>query len=154
MEEQMGIQDAVRRLANDSGFDVLEASCLPGRTPSYADVPTALDRRVVDLLKTHHPGGMYSHQAIALEHVAGGDSLCLATSTASGKSLVFQAAALDLLLRDRFARVVALYPAKALIQDQIEKWRQVLDPFGIRFGFVDGTVPVERRTDILSSSRV
>ena len=53
----MGIQDAVRKLATDSGFDVLEASYLPGRTPSYADIPTALDRRVVDLLKSHHPLG-------------------------------------------------------------------------------------------------
>src|SRR5262249_37034380 len=45
-------------------------------------------------------------------------------------------------------------PAKALIQDQIEKWRSVLDPFGIRFGFIDGTVPIDRRMEILSSSRV
>src|SRR5262249_10602694 len=92
--------------------------------------------------------------SLALELTASEADICLATATASGKSLVFQAAALNLLLRDRFAKVVALYPAKALIQDQIEKWRSVLDPFGIRFGFIDGTVPVERRAEILSSSRV
>ena len=82
-----------------------------------------LDRRVVGISQTPHPSGLYSHQAHGpgtgrrrRGHLSG-------DITASGKSLVFMAAALNILLRDRFARVVALYPAKALIQDQIEKWQ-------------------------------
>src|SRR5207249_3495146 len=111
------------------GFDVLETATLPARVACYAPVPETLDERVAGLLKRQYPEGLYSHQALALA-MAGGNDVCLATSTSSGKSLVFMAAALDILLRDRFARVIALYPAKALIQDQIEKWRRVLDPFG------------------------
>ena len=144
-----GSQDHSRGRVRDSGYG--DAA---GQNSSYAPIPAVLDRRVVDTLKERHPGGLYSHQSLALELTAGGADICLATSTASGKSLVFQTAALDLLLRDRFAKVVALYPAKALIQDQIEKWRSVLDPFGIRFGFIDGTVPIDHRAGILSSSRV
>jgi DEAD/DEAH box helicase domain-containing protein len=49
---------------------------------------------------------------------------------------------------------VALYPAKALIQDQLDKWHRLLDPFGIRIGFIDGSVPTEQRAEILASSRV
>jgi len=150
----MEIAAAVRKIAIEAGFEILDTTALPGRTASYAPIPAVLDQRVADRLKERNPDGLYSHQSLALELSAGGADICLATSTASGKSLAFQTAALDLLLRDRFAKVVALYPAKALIQDQIEKWRSVLDPFGMRFGFIDGTVPVDHRTEILSSSRV
>jgi DEAD/DEAH box helicase domain-containing protein len=150
----MEIATAVEKIAIEAGFEILDTAALPGRTASYTAIPSVLDRRVIDTVKSRHPGGLYSHQSLALELNAGGADICLATSTASGKSLVFQTAALDLLLRDRFAKVIALYPAKALIQDQIEKWRTILDPFGMRFGFIDGTVPVDQRTAILSSSRV
>ncbi|MDP3719498.1 MAG: DEAD/DEAH box helicase [Acidobacteriota bacterium] len=105
-------------------------------------------------LKAAFPIGLYSHQAQALQAVAGRKDICLATATASGKSLVFMAASLDLLLKNPFAKVVALYPAKALIQDQLEKWHRVLDPFGIGLGFIDGSVPVAQRAQILASSRV
>jgi len=48
------------------------------------------------------------------------EDICLATSTASGKSLAFISAAIERLLRDSTARVLALHPARALIQDQAD----------------------------------
>jgi DEAD/DEAH box helicase domain-containing protein len=100
------------------------------------------------------PGGLYRHQAAALQAFLDGSDVCLATSTASGKSLVFMAAATDLLLTDSRATVLALYPAKALIQDQIRKWRTQLDAFQIPFGYIDGGVPTDARREILRASRV
>src|SRR5688572_5770098 len=138
----------IHHLVHDAGFDVIETATLPGRTASYAAVPDSLDPRVVATLESWHPQGLYSHQAEALAAATRGEDICLATHTASGKSLVFMAAALNMLLRDRFAKVVALYPAKALIQDQLEKWHRLLDPFGIRVGFIDGSVPTEQRAEI------
>jgi len=144
----------IRDIVDGAGFDILESATLPGRTASYARVPDTLDPRVAAALHESHPHGLYAHQAEALAEVIRGEDICLATSTASGKSLVFTAAALNILLKDRFARVVALYPAKALIQDQLEKWHCLLDPFGIRVGFIDGSVPTDQRAAILSSSSV
>ena len=63
-------------------------------------------------------------------------------------------AAADLLQREPGARVLALYPAKALIHDQQRKWRQLLTPLRIPLGYIDGDVPHERRSDILRTSRV
>ena len=62
--------------------------------------------------------------------------------------------AADLLHREPGARVLALYPAKALIHDQQEKWRQLLTPLRIPFGYIDGDVPHERRSEILRTGRV
>jgi DEAD/DEAH box helicase domain-containing protein len=62
--------------------------------------------------------------------------------------------AANIVLLEDSARVLALYPAKALIQDQREKWREMLAPLGIGFSFIDGTVPPESRPGILRSSSV
>ena len=80
--------------------------------------------------------------------------MCLATPTASGKSLVFMSVAAHCTLTDRFAKVLAIYPAKALIQDQLTKWEEALGAYGIRAGFIDGSVPTSERGAILDACRV
>lgn len=62
--------------------------------------------------------------------------------------------AAHLVCSDRFSKILAIYPARALIQDQLAKWREFLEPFGIRIGFIDGSVAVAERAAILSASRV
>lgn len=68
--------------------------------------------------------------------------------------MVFMTLAAELTMRDRFARVLALYPAKALIQDQLPKWQAFMEPFGVRVGFIDGSVAVSGRERILASCRI
>lgn len=85
---------------------------------------------------------------------AGFEIVCLATSTASGKSLVFIVVALHLLATAPNAKVLALYPARALIQDQLLKWEEYLTGSGRRVGYMDGGIPAERRPQILRASNV
>jgi DEAD/DEAH box helicase domain-containing protein len=108
------------------GLPPLEAVTLPSKQAAYADVPEQLAPQLRSELSLLYPAGLYSHQARAIAVVAAGEDVCLATPTASGKSLVFMSASVDLLLRDRSARILALYPAKALIQDQLDKWQAFL----------------------------
>jgi DEAD/DEAH box helicase domain-containing protein len=103
----------------------MERAELPSRNPQYIPAPTVLQPAVRSLLLSKHPAGLYSHQAQAIDSALAGDDVCLSTSTASGKSLVFMTAAADLLQREPDARVLALYPALALIQDQEQKWQQL-----------------------------
>jgi DEAD/DEAH box helicase domain-containing protein len=58
------------------------------------------------------------------------------------------------LIGDPKARVLALYPARALIQDQFGKWERFLQPFGLRAGVIDGGIPVPQRAAILSERQV
>lgn len=51
-------------------------------------------------------------------------------------------------------RVIAFYPARALIQDQLGKWEAALKPFDLKFGFIDGSLPVPKRVAVLEQSRV
>ncbi|HMN61925.1 MAG TPA: DEAD/DEAH box helicase, partial [Anaerolinea sp.] len=107
-------------------------------------------------LAKHYPAGIYRHQKIALRASLANEQVCLATGTASGKSLVFQMAALDILERDPQARVMAIYPMKALGNEQRERWDQVLTDSGYagQAGRVDGNVPPAMRLGILERSRV
>ncbi|MFB3853829.1 MAG: DEAD/DEAH box helicase [Vicinamibacterales bacterium] len=144
----------VAAILTASQLPPVEYVVLPGREARFAGVPEQLDPRVRQDLQKRHPRGLYAHQAQALEVVLAGGDLCLATPTASGKSLVFMAAASHVVLQDTRARVLALYPAKALIQDQLTKWESALAPYGIRVAFIDGSVPVASRPAVLKAARV
>jgi DEAD/DEAH box helicase domain-containing protein len=148
------LPDAAAAIATQCGFEVTDRAELPGRNPKYLPMPAALQPAVRSLLLSKHPAGLYSHQAQAIDSALAGCDVCLSTSTASGKSLVFMTVAADLLQREPRARVLALYPAKALIRDQQEKWRQLLNPLRIPLGYIDGDVSHERRNEILRTGRV
>ena len=132
----------------------IEKVVILGRDPKISPVPQGLCTSVEAALSRDYPNGLYSHQAAAIQQILDGRDICLATPTASGKSLVFMAAAAELTLREQSARVLALYPVRALIQDQLAKWKQFLDPIGTTVGFIDGSVATESRPNILASSQV
>lgn len=143
----------VCELAERAGFLITDEVVLPGHEAQTVPVPAHLDARLLQRLCAAYPTGIYSHQALALAHLEQDQDVCLATPTASGKSLVFLTYAAALLLRDATSRVIALYPAKALIQDQREKWTSTLKPLGLSLGVIDGGVPADERPAILRRSR-
>ena len=124
------------------------------------DLPLAPVTRA--FLERSFPSGIYRHQKAALSHALNSDNVCLVTGTASGKSLVFQSAAVDLLSQDPDARVMAIYPMKALGNEQRERWQQTLGSAGLAaeneletyVGRIDGNVPPGFRLGILERSRV
>ncbi len=144
----------LKLLAEQSGLEILDEVNLPPRPPRYAPVPNDIHPAVRDVLTQLYPQGLYAHQAKGLRLVLDGHDLCLATPTASGKSLVFMTATADRLERDPESRALALYPAKALIQDQLAKWRGALEPLNVTPGYIDGGVPTEERPGILEKHRV
>jgi DEAD/DEAH box helicase domain-containing protein len=97
---------------------------------------------------------LYAHQAEALDAAFEGP-LIVTTGTASGKSLCFQLPTLEVLLGDRAARALFLYPTKALAQDQARS----LGAFGLgaalRAAIYDGDTPrgeraaIRRRANLL-----
>jgi|SRR5689334_8470489 len=58
--------------------------------------------------------GIYLHQKEAIRACKKGANVCVTTGTASGKSLIFYAAALEKLCASRNQRILAIYPTKAL----------------------------------------
>lgn len=71
----------------------------------------------------------FSYQGEALEHLQRGQHVVLATSAASGKSLVFQVPVLKAVLEGQTA--ILLYPTKALAHDQLGRLRQMGKPLEV-----------------------
>lgn len=138
------------------GWDLVYETTLPPRPAVRVpcdDLPVA--ETVRRFIRSAVPAGIYGHQHRAIASMASGQNVCLATSTASGKSLAFQAAGLDALCREAESVVLALYPQRSLGNEQEERWRAVLAAEGVgAVGRIDGSVSSARRAGILRNSRV
>ena len=134
--------------------DILHSKERRPETVETSDLPLASEARA--FLDRQYPQGIYRHQKAALAAALAGKSVCLATGTASGKSLVFQTAALDRLEREPKSRILAIYPMKALSNEQRERWEKALQAAGsgATVGRIDGNVPPAMRLSILERSRV
>ncbi len=58
------------------------------------------------------------------------------------------------LLTDDDARILVLYPARALIQDQLARWNSMLETLSLNVGFIDGSVSLSERNEILMRRRI
>jgi len=90
-----------------------------GRAAQFAALRTPLPQELVEALAATGIERLFTHQAEALDAVAAGDNVLVATPTASGKSLVFAAPAMSAALSGDGATSLFIYPTKALAQDQL-----------------------------------
>ena len=74
--------------------------------------------RVVQAADIEH---LYSHQELALRHIREGRDVVISTPTASGKTLIYNAAVLASLLKNPQGHALYVFPLKALEQDQYDE---------------------------------
>ncbi|MFF3339600.1 DEAD/DEAH box helicase [Streptomyces flavidovirens] len=126
---------------------------LPPRAGSHAVWPDRIRAEVIAAIQAagiEHP---WTHQAQAAEHALDGESVVIATGTASGKSLAYLAPVLSTLLdgseapNGRGATALYLSPTKALAADQRRAVKALAAPLGnaVRPAVYDGDTPVEER---------
>jgi DEAD/DEAH box helicase domain-containing protein len=129
---------------------------LDARLPGLIDSNLLPLRPVVsEWLKAQYPAGIFAHQALAIDKVLSGTNACLATATASGKSLAFMTAGLERLVSEPGSRILALYPQKALGNEQQTRWSKALSDLGLpEAGRIDGSINTALRSSILRTSRV
>ncbi|MCK7624170.1 DEAD/DEAH box helicase [Streptomyces sp. RS10V-4] len=126
---------------------------LPPRIGTHAEWPARIRPEVIDAIRSAGIERPWAHQAQTSEHALRGESVVVATGTASGKSLAYLAPVLSGLLDGSEAPngrgVTALYlaPTKALAADQRRAVRELAAPLGtaVRAAVYDGDTPVEER---------
>lgn len=139
------------------GWQVTHHIVLPPRTAEFFDFnDLSLTAPTRSFLRSSAPGGLYKHQKESLRRTLEGENLCQLTGTASGKSLPFMAAAVEQIARDPEARVVAIYPLRALAREQQDRWEQALISAGLdaQTGRVDGQVRFPERLSIVQNAKV
>ncbi|MEU0334888.1 DEAD/DEAH box helicase [Streptomyces sp. NPDC006193] len=126
---------------------------LPPRAGRHAVWPDRIRSEVIAAVREcgiEHP---WEHQALAAEHALDGDSVVVATGTASGKSLAYLVPVLSTLLdgaeapNGRGATALYLSPTKALAADQCRAVKGLARPLGtaVRPAVYDGDTPFEER---------
>ena len=88
-------------------------------------------------------GGLWAHQAAAVDLARGGQSVAVATGTASGKSLCYQLPIAEAVAEGR-STALLIYPTKALAQDQLRAMA-AWDTPGLAPAVYDGDTPDEQR---------
>ena len=117
---------------------------LPARAARTAPLGTPLHAEVHARLESRGIAVLYTHQAAAIDALRDGESVVVATGTASGKSLCYQLPIVDAAVRGSADTTLALFPTKALAQDQLRSLRGWLVP-GLRAVTYDGdTTPDDR----------
>ncbi|KAG5983845.1 hypothetical protein E4U55_006995 [Claviceps digitariae] len=102
--------------------------------------------------------GFYAHQAEALNRLHKGQNVVVATSTSSGKSLIYQLPVVYALEQDFLSRAMYIFPTKALAQDQKRSLKQIFAYMpNLEEALVetfDGDTPMMERNVIRDEARV
>ncbi|KAI0243925.1 ATP-dependent 3'-5' DNA helicase [Massospora cicadina] len=127
---------------------------IPPRLPTFQRLSSALHPHVAQLLPET---GLYSHQAASLDALCAGAGVAVNTSTASGKSLIYQLAILEELVRNG-GRALIVAPTKALAQDQLTRFRRLLARSPalawVEINPYDGDTPAETRAAVRETSHI
>ncbi|MBI4589828.1 MAG: DEAD/DEAH box helicase [Candidatus Rokubacteria bacterium] len=130
----------------ETGRCITATRHFPAKPPRWAPFPSSLDPRLIEALRGRGIHQLYSHQHRAFELAEKGHHLVVVTPAASGKTLCFNLPTLQSLLQQPDARVLYLFPTKALAQDQLAE----LEALGkalpdLRMFTYDGDTPQDAR---------
>jgi len=129
---------------------------IPGRAARYGHLQRPLPSALQQALRQMGTEQLYLHQAQAVNAVREGQDVIVATSTASGKTLVYNIPVLESLLADARSRALYLFPTKALAQDQLRSLQELTEHglHGLRFGTYDGDTARAARTRLRRSASI
>jgi len=118
----------------------------PARPPVLVPFPASLDPRIGDAVRARGIDELYSHQAHAWDRIAKGQHVVVVTPTASGKTLCYNLPALQALVHQPDARILYLFPTKALAQDQLAELEELARQLPeMRMFTYDGDTPQDAR---------
>jgi DEAD/DEAH box helicase domain-containing protein len=129
--------------ALDASGQLVHVERLPGRPAAHTALARPLPAEVESCLPE---GGLWCHQAAAVDLARAGRSVAVATGTASGKSLCYQLPIAEAALDQPTGTALLVYPTKALAQDQLRSLEKLAAGVpGLVPATYDGDTPPGRR---------
>jgi len=130
---------------------------MPGREAKYLGYDSLnITEQSKKYLQAAFPEGIYLHQLKAINAYLAGNNVCLTTGTASGKSMVFYLMGIEEIVKNPSARILAIYPLRALGKEQESRWERAFKYAGMNatVGRIDGQVSISMRSEIIKRSQV
>ena len=140
----------------DNGCAFVRHSHTPALLPEYTGYADLNLSSATRAMLSHFRDGIYRHQYDAIKALLCGRNVCMTTSTSSGRAWSSILSGAELLQRRPNARILAIYPLKALTDEQELKWRQAMYQADVwmRIGRTDARYPLNHRAAILRESVV
>ena len=142
----MNPREFLRQLETDpdTADSLIHVRTLPARRPVVEPFPDDLPELLVARLGLTGVRGLYPHQSDGLAALRSGRDVVLATGTASGKTLVYNAAFAEAAITTPKATALYLFPTKALARDQLRSIRALKLP-QVKAAVYDGDTPRAER---------
>ncbi len=141
--------EVLAELRNDPRFlaNVTSWRHIPQSPGQYRPMPDKAHPLLVKTLGQRGIIELYSHQRETYDLLCEGHNVCVVTPTASGKTLCYNLAVLDALLKDPETKALYIFPTKALAQDQLAEISDMnlKGGFGLKCFTFDGDTPSQRR---------
>jgi DEAD/DEAH box helicase domain-containing protein len=149
----------LHHLASQTGYggQMVHVEHIPPRRAKTAPLNRPLAEPLQDCLTEHGLFPLYSHQAEAINFAREGKNVMVATSSASGKTLCYNAPVMEAILTEPRSCALYLFPTKALAQDQLRSLNELFYPALFPAGEVttfDGDTPRAGRAEIRKRARV
>ncbi len=152
------IEQLLGELRDDDSFmrSVAHWTTIPARDAVYRPVPASINKELVEALAAQGITSLYSHQALAIEKILGGQNVVVVTPTASGKTLTYNLPVLSAMISRPETRALYLFPTKALSQDQQAVLNETIDRAGVSLTAItyDGDTPPALRTKAKRAGRI
>lgn len=148
--------ESVRSSLRETGFHIAHEQHNDHHDAEYAEGALRLCNFSAEYVSKSY-GRLYKHQYAAVQEVKAGRNVCVSTGTSSGKTAIFHLAALETFAKDPHAKILAVYPMKALGKQQEQIWDEKLRLVfpGIRCGKIDGnTANQQARLQVLNDCQV
>jgi DEAD/DEAH box helicase domain-containing protein len=145
----VNLADLARSWAEDPDVEgeLVHLEHVPGRGAIHADPDPPLHPVLAGRLAELGIERLYRHQVRAIEAIRRGEPTVVAAGTASGKTLCYQIPLAEAALTDHRSTALAVYPTKALAQDQLRSFDRLRIP-GLRIDTYDGDTPTEARSRV------
>ena len=137
-----------RHLIGDS---IVHHEVIPSRPERLATESAHLGPHLPRILKASGVHSLYSHQEEGIRSILDGHHTVISTPTASGKTLIYNAAVISRLLDDPNGCALYIFPLKALEQDQLDELQTALTrlaPCPLSAEIYDGDTKPHRRQKI------
>lgn len=136
--------------------NITQKKVLPPKEGTYSILPKDMAPRLVSWLRKQNIDALYSHQGQAWTSYRRGENICLATPTASGKSLCYHLPVLQSIIERPDSRALYIFPTKALAQDQYTSLHKMIEEMELPVAThtFDGDTPQNARQAIRAHGHI
>ncbi|KAJ7093176.1 P-loop containing nucleoside triphosphate hydrolase protein [Mycena epipterygia] len=155
------INDVVAEIMQQTWYSdqIVERRTVDAKVGQIGTLDSPLsDTILLALQNSRKISSLYTHQAAAINAIRRQSHVIVSTSTASGKSVIYQVPVLQFLEENPHSTALFVYPTKALAQDQRTALQQLLvccpGLEHLKVATYDGDTPQERRAGIRATASV